>query len=102
MEIPTAIRTLLIQVIALTVILAYGYTSAPVAQPSPAASQIGKVDVQDRGGSFPGLEVFEHNVLFPIRDDHKLFPRSGLHPACTFWHGQTVECLAYGVNLKAI
>lgn len=101
MEIPAPIRSILI-IIALTVILAYGYTSAPVAQPSPAASQIGKVDVLDRGGSFPGLEVFEHNVPFPIRDLYKLFPRSGMHPACTILDGKTVECLAYRVNLKAI
>lgn len=84
----TAITIILAQIIGLTVFLR-GCTKAPGAQPPPHPSQIGKVDLQHRGGSFSDPDFFEHYVYFPIRDDNKLFPKLRPTDICADLAGKT-------------
>lgn len=59
----------------------WGCSSAPGAPPLPGRSQIGKLELPDRGGSFRDRFFFEHNVYFQDQDRTKLNLKPGTNRA---------------------
>jgi hypothetical protein len=78
------------------------YNHAPVAQTPPGRCQVGKVEIQNPGGTFESLQIFKHNVFFSDQERTKLIPI--LNQCITDQHGNRISfgntmCMVISFNI---